>query len=421
MNFIDEVVVKLESGKGGAGAATFHREKHVPLGGPNGADGGAGGDIILVADRHLRTLSDFKLKSEFKAEDGTPANANKSGKDGKDLEIRLPVGTVVSDAETGEVYGDLNVDGMRFVICQGGRGGQGNLHYTNSVHQAPKYAQLGAPSDELSVKLELKLLADAGLIGLPNAGKSTLLSQSTKARPKIGNYPFTTISPNLGVANIAHKSFVLADLPGLIEGASEGHGLGHQFLKHTERTKVLVHVVDAFPIDGSDPWENYQLIENELGLYSADLASRPRVIALNKMDLQSLGDIEAVEANFRQTSHPIFRVSGATGEGIERLLFHLAEVIEEADAHAPATVVTLPSRPRMDDSWDVEETEDGFRVVGARIARLVAMTDTTKREALYGLHKKLERIGVINKLRQMGAEDGDTVEIDGWQFEFTDW
>lgn len=421
MNFIDEVVVKLESGKGGAGAASFHREKHVPLGGPNGADGGSGGDIILIADRHLRTLSDFKLKSEFKAEDGTQAVGNKNGKDGKDLEIRLPVGTIITDAESGELYADLNIEGMRFVICQGGRGGQGNLHYTNSVHQAPKYAQLGAPSDELTVKLELKLLADAGLIGLPNAGKSTLLSQVTKARPKIGNYPFTTLSPNLGVANIANNSFVIADLPGLIEGASEGHGLGHRFLKHTERTKVLVHVVDAFPIDETDPWDNYNLIENEIALYSAELAARPRVICLNKMDLQTMGDIDAVEAKFRQTSYPIFRISGVTGEGVERLLYHLAQVIEEEDAHAPAQVVTLPSRPRMSDEWGVEKTANGFKVTGARIARLVAMTDTTKREALYGLHKKLERIGVINKLRQLGAEDGDTVDIDGWQFEFTDW
>jgi GTP-binding protein len=421
MNFIDEVVVRLESGKGGSGAATFHREKHVPLGGPNGADGGRGGDIVLVADRHLRTLSDFKLKSEFKAEDGTGADAQKNGKSGKDLEIRLPVGTVVTDAESGDLFADLNIDGMRFVICQGGRGGLGNLHYTNSVHQAPQYAQHGAPSDEVTVKFELKLLADAGLIGLPNAGKSTLLSQVTKARPKIGNYPFTTLSPNLGVASIGNKSFVIADLPGLIEGASEGHGLGHQFLKHTERTKVLVHIVDAFPIDETDPWENYNLIETELALYSADLAARPRVVALNKMDLHTMGDIEAIEAKFKHSGHRIFRISGVTGEGVEPLLYHLLGVIEQADSEAPAAVITLPSRPRMDNTWDVKQTPKGFEVTGARIVKLVAMTDTTKREALYNFHKKLERIGVIDKLRDLGAEHGDTVTIDGWQFEFTDW
>ncbi len=422
MNFIDEVVVHFESGAGGDGAATFHREKFVALGGPNGADGGRGGDIILIADRHLRTLYDFKLTSEFKADDGSNAQANKNGKDGKSLEIRLPVGTIVSDAESGDVYADLNMDGMRFVLCQGGKGGLGNLHFTNSVRQAPKFAQKGAPSDEATVKLELKMLADVGLVGLPNAGKSTLLAQVSKAKPKIGNYPFTTITPNLGVAMVNNRTFVIADLPGLIEGASEGHGLGHQFLKHTERTKILVHVVDAFPIDETDPWQNYQMIEEELRQYSADLSDRPRVIALNKVDLQTMGDLDALKKQFAQADLPVFVISGVTGEGVQELLYHLGAVVQQAEADAPPAVITLPARPRMDDSWDVvQKSESTYEVTGKRIAKLVAMTNLENREALRMLHRKLEKIGVIDKLRDMGAEEGSTVVIDGWEFEYTDW
>lgn len=419
--FIDEVVVTFKSGKGGDGAATFHREKHVPFGGPNGADGGRGGDIILIADRHLRTLYDFKLTSRFDAEDGAKAAANQNGKDAKDLIIRLPVGTVVTDTEFNEILVDLNIDGMKYIICKGGKGGMGNLHFTNSVRQAPKFAQKGAPADEISVKLELKMLADAGLVGLPNAGKSTLLSQISRAKPKIANYPFTTLTPNLGVVYLGDKSFVVADLPGLIEGASEGHGLGHQFLKHTERTKVLVHIVDAFPIDETDPWENYLMIEAELEKYSKDLYNRPRVVALNKIDLQIMGDLEEVKAKFAQTGHPLFLISGVTTEGIEEMLWALQKIVEEEEGETESVVIAPVLRHRDDAHWEVVVEDNEYHVRGKRIERLVAMTSLENREALRYLHKRLEKIGVINRLRDMGAEPGSTIVIDNWVFEFTDW
>lgn len=419
--FIDEAEVRFESGKGGDGAATFHREKHVPFGGPNGADGGRGGDIILIADRGVRTLYDFQLRSEHKAEDGTNAHSNKNGKDGKSLEIRVPVGTVVTDLDMDEQLVDLSMDGMQFILCRGGRGGLGNLHFTSSVRQAPKFAQKGAPSEEVRVKLEIKMMADAGLIGLPNAGKSTLLGQISRAKPKIGAYPFTTLSPNLGVVSLGDKTYVVADLPGLIEGASEGHGLGHQFLRHAERTKVMIHVVDAFPIDESDPWENYQLIEQELSRYSEEISRRPRLIALNKIDLQSLGDLDQLIEQFQSTGLPVFAISGATGQGVEPLLWKTLEVIEAEEKAAPPPVIQPTVRIREPETWEVVHEDGEFHVKGRRIDRLVAMTDLENRDAVRYLHKRLEKIGVIDRLREMGAEAGSVVVIDNWEFEFTDW
>lgn len=423
MTFIDEVTVTLTSGNGGDGAATFHREKHVPRGGPNGANGGRGGDVVLVADRHLRTLYDFKLRGDFKAGDGSNAQANKAGKDGDSLEIRVPVGTMVTDATFSEPIADLSAEGARFVVCRGGRGGLGNLHYTNSVRQSPTFAQRGEPGEELLITLELKLLADAGLVGLPNAGKSTLLGQISRAKPKVGAYPFTTITPNLGVAQVGHKSFVVADLPGLIEGASEGLGLGHQFLRHTERTKVLVHVVDGFPIDGTDPWENYQLVEQELAKYSASLAARPRLIALNKLDLRSMGDPDALLAQFQQAGHPIFMISGATGEGIEPLLFRVLEVIEEAEAaEASQVVITpLPKAAREPETWEVKRENTYWRVSGRKVERMVAMTALDNNEGVRHLHKRLDRMGVIASLQETGVKEGDTVVVGDYVFEFTEW
>jgi GTP-binding protein len=293
--FIDEAVVDFQSGTGGSGAVGFHREKHVPRGGPNGSDGGKGGDIILIADSHKRTLYDFSLINHYRADNGVHAIGNKKGKDGRYIELKVPVGTVITDAETGALIADLNIHGMKYVICKGGRGGHGNMHYVSSVRQAPNFAEKGEPGEKKHVRMELKLLADVGLVGLPNAGKSTLLSMISAARPKIADYPFTTIVPNLGVVTVADQTFVVADLPGLIEGAHEGIGLGHQFLKHAERTKVLIHVVDVYPIDESDPYENYLLIENELRQYQAELANRPRVIALNKIDLLPFGGFNEVK------------------------------------------------------------------------------------------------------------------------------
>jgi len=419
--FLDEAIAEFVSGDGGSGAVAFHREKHVPRGGPNGADGGRGGDVILIADRNKRTLYDFKLKPRYEAPLGKHALGNKKGANGGNIEIKVPVGTVVTDQDLGDTLIDLNVHGMKYVICRGGRGGRGNLHYVSSVRQVPNFAEKGAPGETVRAKLELKLLADIGLIGLPNAGKSTLLSQISAAQPKIGDYPFTTIYPNLGVVRMAEETFVVADLPGLIEGASEGIGLGHQFLKHAERTKALVHVVDLFPIDESDPLANYRLIEDELSKYSAEIAARPRLLALNKIDLAPAGHYVERRAVFEDLGVPLFPISAATGEGVQSLVYAMIEALRSAELSAPVEVL-MPTLQRRDsdDEWDVKPHEMGFELVGRRIRRMVAMTDLGNRDALRYLHRRLTRLGVIDKLREAGAEDGDTVIIGDHMFSFDD-
>lgn len=418
--FLDEAEVTFVSGRGGSGAVSFHREKHVPRGGPNGADGGKGGDIILIADRGKRTLYDFKLQDKFQAQDGVHGVGNKRGKDGKPIEIKVPVGTIVRDLDLDELLVDLNVHGMKFVIAKGGRGGYGNQHYTSSVRQAPNFAQKGAPEEIVRAKLELKLLADIGLIGLPNAGKSTLISGISAARPKIADYPFTTIVPNLGVVRFHEDSFVVADMPGLIQGASEGIGLGHQFLKHVERNRLLVHVVEVFPADGSDPIANFELIENELRLYSEDIWKRPRIIALSKMDTVPSEDYDAIRQRFEKLGLPLFPISAVTGEGLEPLLFEMHRTLKEA-LEEPEIPVLMPAMSREHDlEWDIEKTDEGFEITGKRIRRLVTMTDLENSDAVRYLHRRLQRLGVIDKLRDLGAEEGDTVFVGPAVFAFTD-
>jgi GTP-binding protein len=418
--FLDEAVVEFISGRGGSGAVSFHREKHVPRGGPNGADGGRGGDIVLIADRNRRTLYDLKIQQRFQAADGEHGVGNKRGRDGKGVEVRLPVGTIVTDSATGEVLVDMTTNGMKYVICKGGKGGKGNMHYTSSVRQAPNFAQKGAPGEHLTTRLELKLLADVGLIGLPNAGKSTLISRISAARPKIADYPFTTIVPNLGVVRYGDDTFVVADMPGLIQGASEGVGLGHQFLKHVERNRVLVHVVDSFPVDGSDPFDNYNLIENELKLYSEEIWSRPRIIALNKMDVIPHDQSNALRERFETLDKPLYPISGVTGEGIQNLLHEVNETLKATMPEEEVPVLMPALKVGDEDFWDVEPVDGGFQVVGKRMERMVAMTDLANSEAVRYLHRRLERIGVIDKLRQMGAEEGDEVRVGDVTFAFTD-
>jgi len=418
--FLDEAVVDFASGKGGSGSVSFHREKHVPRGGPNGADGGRGGDIILLAERSKRTLYDFKLQPKFHADPGEHAVANKRGKDAKDVLIRVPVGTVVTDTVTGDVIADLNAHGLKVILCKGGRGGFGNLHYVSSVRQVPNFAQKGEPGERIMAKLELKLLADVGFIGLPNAGKSTLISQISAAKPKIADYPFTTIIPNLGVVRVGDETFVVADMPGLILGASEGKGLGYQFLKHVERTRVLVHLVDVFPIDESDPVANYETIETELKLYSEEVWARPRVIALNKIDLLPPSDVEELRVKFEQYGHTIFPISAATSQGIEPLLYKVVEILKATEPDEAIPIV-VPAMHKSDESvWTVEEIEGEFVVIGKRIERMVAMTNLDREDDLRYLHRRLERLGVINKLREAGATEGDTVRIGEFEFGFTD-
>jgi len=418
--FLDEAVVEFSSGKGGAGSATFHREKHVPRGGPNGADGGRGGDVVLIADRNKRTLYDFKLNHEIKAGNGGDAIGNKRGKDAETIELKVPVGTVVFDHLTNQPVVDLNLDGMKFVLCKGGKGGKGNLHYTNSVRQAPTFAQLGAPGDTLVARLELKLLADVGLIGLPNAGKSTLISRISASKAKIADYPFTTIEPNLGVVNYRDDSFTVADMPGLIEGASEGRGLGHQFLKHVERTRVLIHLVECMPADVSDPASNFETIEKELKSYSETIWSRPRIIALSKVDTIPPEEVNLIADSFEDYGVPIFQISAVTGQGIESLLQATVDKLHEQDK-IPQAPIMMPSMKAPEDlSWEVELIGDTFEVHGKRIQRMVAMTNMKNDEALRYLHRRLERLGVINRLRDLGAEEGDTVKIGNLEFAFAE-
>lgn len=420
--FIDEAVVTLESGKGGDGATSFHREKHVPRGGPDGADGGRGGDVVLVADEHVRTLYDVRLHRHYKADDGSSALRDKSGKNAKDIEIRVPVGTVVHDDEIDEALVDLNVHGMKYVACRGGRGGNGNLHFTSSVRQAPTIAQRGAPGETVRVRLELRLLADVGLVGLPNAGKSTLLGALSAARPKIADYPFTTLEPNLGIVKAGDDTFVMADLPGLIEGASEGRGLGHQFLRHAERTRVLVHVVDGFPIDGTDPIDNYRTIEKELSLYSGQLKDKKRLTLMNKCDLAPPEDVDVMLGFFREAGVEPMPVSAATGEGLHELVFKIATLLKESDSQQPVHVITPVFRKPVDTTWEVvRKGPNEFVVTGERIERLIHMTKLEDSESLRYLHRRLERIGVLNRLRDLGVEEGDTVRIAGWAFDYEDW
>lgn len=418
--FLDEAVVEFASGRGGSGAVSFHKEKHVPRGGPDGADGGRGGDVVLIADRGRRTLYDLKLTQKFEAKDGGHGVSNKRGKDAKNIEVKVPVGTIITNTETGETVVDMNTHGMKFIVAKGGRGGFGNNHYTTSVRQAPNFAQKGAPGEKIIAKLELKLLADVGLVGLPNAGKSTLISRISAARPKIADYPFTTIIPNLGVVRHRNDTFVVADMPGLIEGASSGVGLGHQFLKHVERCRVLVHVVDVFPVDESDPVENFKLIEQELKLYSEELWVRPRIIALNKVDIVPSELYNDIRERFEALELPLFPISGVTGQGLEPLLDSMYETLQAAGTESAVPVLMPALETAFDITFDVEKTETGYRVKGRRIVRIVAMTDLENDEAVRYLHRRLDRLGVIAKLREAGAVDGDEVEIGEATFGFTD-
>jgi GTPase len=334
--------------------------------------------------------------------------------------VKVPVGTVVTDIDIGDVLVDMSQHGMKYVLCKGGKGGFGNQHYASSVRQAPNFAQKGAPGEVLHAKLELKLVADVGLIGMPNAGKSTLISRISAAKPKIADYPFTTIVPNLGVVRVRDDTFVVADMPGLIRGASEGVGLGHQFLKHVERTRVLVHVVDGFPVDESDPLQNYEIIENELRMYSEEIWARPRIIALNKVDIIPPELYNELRMRFEGLGHPLVPISGVTGQGLDQLLNLVWEELQKHLEEPPLPVLMPLADPNQGPAFEIEMDDDVFVIKGKRVERLVAMSDVENRESLRYLHRRLERLGVINKLREMGAEEGSSVVIGDFEFAFTD-
>ncbi|MDI3256567.1 MAG: GTPase ObgE [Kyrpidia sp.] len=420
--WIDTATIYVRGGDGGNGIVSFRREKYVPLGGPAGGDGGRGGDVILEVDEGLRTLMDFRYQRHFKAdrgENGKPKNQR--GKSAEDRVIKVPPGTVVRDRDTGRILGDLIHHGQRLVVARGGRGGRGNVHFATPRNKAPRMAENGEPGEERWIVLELKVLADAGLVGMPSVGKSTLLAAVTAAKPKTADYPFTTLSPNLGVVDVGEgRSFVLADLPGLIEGAHLGQGLGHQFLRHIERTRVIVHVVDMAGPEGRDPYDDWKQINEELRLYDPRLLERPQVIAANKMDLPKAE--ERLET-FRERvgDVPVFPISAATGKGVRELMFAVADMLDRQPASE-----SLEDAPRgpvfrlEDEPFRVERGGDGFVVRGERVEKLVSMTPLSQEEAVHRLARTLRRMGVDEALRLYGARDGDTVRIGEFEFEFVD-
>ncbi|RMG22060.1 MAG: GTPase ObgE [Armatimonadetes bacterium] len=420
--FVDEIQIVVTAGRGGDGAATFRREKHVPRGGPDGGDGGRGGDVVLVADAGMNTLLDYRFKSRYRAEDGGPGgSAKKHGKDGDSVELRVPVGTIVRDAETGEVLADLVEDGQRVVVARGGQGGRGNLHFTTSVRQAPTFAEKGEPGENRTIRLELRLLADVGLVGKPNAGKSTLLSAVSAARPEIADYPFTTLVPYLGLVRVGEESFVMADLPGLIEGAAEGKGLGIRFLKHISRTRLLLHVVEAQPLDGSKPEENLRAIQRELEAYSKELADRPRIIVLSKCDLLPEEEAQAKAADLAEEfGAECFAISAVTGAGVQPLLRRIALVLKEIPRPKPIVEETIGEQPAEAEKerFQVLVEEGVYRVRGREIEDLIRRFDLENDEAVSILQRRLERVGLFDALKSAGAQEGDTVVVGPFEFEY---
>jgi GTP-binding protein len=443
MIFVDEVTVDIAAGSGGRGAVAFRKEKYVPHGGPSGGDGGKGGDVILEADSNLSTLLDFQFQHKYVANrGGDGASKDMYGRDSVDLVLKAPIGTVATNVETGRVVADLTHHGQRVVIAKGGRGGKGNMHFATSTLQAPKFAENGDPGEGYRVKLELKLLADVGIIGFPNVGKSSLIAAVSAVRPKIADYPFTTLIPHLGVVKVdddPSHTFVMADIPGLIEGANEGLGLGHQFLRHIERTRLLVHVIDVSGFSGREPIADFDAINNELAKYSERLSSLPQIVALNKLDIADREQVDAIELELRARGvESIFLISAATGEGTGPLIYRLAEILptlkDEFSTQAiPDGVVRITpetmaaQRPganryaqRRFKVQKSETDDDIYEVIGQGMERMVAITPMDNEHAVRRLQRILEKAGVYEKLRAVGAKDGDTVRIGTIEFEYID-
>lgn len=420
--FIDIANIKLKAGNGGDGAVAWRREKYEPAGGPAGGDGGNGGNIILKTDEGIHTLMDFRYKREYKAPNGENGRSKKQfGKNGEDIILRVPVGTLVKDKETGGVIVDLKENNQEFIIAKGGRGGRGNAKFTTSTRQAPTFAQAGSRGEEHEITLELKLLADVGLVGFPNVGKSTLLSVVSAAKPKIANYHFTTLKPNLGVVNLGPEmSFVIADIPGLIEGASEGLGLGDEFLKHVERTKVLIHVLDISGSEGRDPIEDFYKINEELEGYNEKLATKPQIIFANKMDIPGAEEnLEKLKAELGD-KYKIFSGSVATTENLMELMKYTYNEVQshvEDDQYETFDNVYVPKRER-EEGINVYEDNGRYVVDGPYIDKLLRSTYFDSNESLRYFQENLRKNGVIDRLRELGVEEGDTVYIGEWEFEF---
>ncbi|ADL07533.1 GTPase ObgE [Thermosediminibacter oceani] len=421
--FVDRAKIYVKAGDGGNGVVAFRREKYVPRGGPSGGDGGKGGDVVLMVDSNLSTLQDFKYRAHYKAQRGQNGQgSNKIGKSGEDLVIKVPPGTVVKDAETGEILADLVKPGQTFIAARGGRGGRGNARFVSPVNQAPDFAEKGEPGEERWILLELKLLADVGLIGFPNAGKSTLLSRMTAARPKIADYPFTTLTPNLGVVDMGPtgRSFVVADIPGLIEGAHEGLGLGHEFLRHVERTRVLVHIIDAAGLE-NDPVEGFYIINRELAAFSEKLAQKPQIVAANKMDLpQARENLDRIKSQLEPRGYEVVPISAATGEGVKELIYKIIQYLDKVGDAALETVEVKKYTIKEEDEIRVERVGDVFQVKGKVIERLVVMTDLDNESAVKRLQQAFKRMGIDELLKEKGIKEGDTVRIGNAEFYYTE-
>ena len=421
--FVDYAKIIIKSGDGGDGAATFRREKYVAAGGPDGGDGGRGGDIYFEVDPNANTLIDFRYTKKFKAENGqNGSGSHRFGKSGSDCIVKVPLGTIVKDAETGKVIVDLSTEGQKELILKGGRGGKGNSHFATSTRQAPRFAIDGEKGKEKEVILELKLLADVGLVGFPNVGKSTILSRVTKATPKIADYHFTTIDPNLGVVKTEYgDSFVLADIPGIIEGASEGIGLGTQFLRHVEKTRLLLHVIDIAGTEGRNPVDDFNKINDELKKYSEKLSTRKQIIVANKIDsMQDDSNLKEIEEIAKQKEIEIYKISAVTGEGLNELFNHVAEVIktlpkEEVVDIEDRIVYTLEDEA---DEFTIDIIDGEFIVEGPAVERLMGRVNIGDNESYHYMEKMLKKLGVEEALREKGVKEGDTVKLLEWVFEW---
>ena len=419
--FADRAKVIIKSGRGGDGHVSFRREKYVPNGGPDGGDGGKGGDVIFVVDEGINTLSDYRHRRKFAAEPGQEGGKkNCHGKNGADLILKVPEGTIIKDAESGKVIADMSGENRRQVVLRGGRGGQGNQHYATATMQAPKYAQPGQDAIEIEVQLELKVIADVGLVGFPNVGKSTFLSRVTNAQPKIANYHFTTLQPNLGVVDLEDgDGFVIADIPGLIEGASDGVGLGHEFLRHIERTKVIIHIVDAAGTEGRDPIADIKAIDKELEAYNPDLLKKPQVIAANKIDENEI--IAALRNEFEKDGIRVFPISAVSGQGVRELLFHVRELL--AKCPKETFVYEQEFDPALqffkDEPYTITRADDGaFVVEGPKIEKMLGYTNLESEKGYLFFQKFLREQGIIEELEKQGIEDGDTVRMYYNEFDY---
>ncbi|WJY28191.1 MULTISPECIES: GTPase ObgE [Sporosarcina] len=427
--FVDHVKVYVKGGDGGDGIVAFRREKYIAFGGPAGGDGGKGGDVTFVVDEGLRTLMDFRYQRHFKAPRGQHgANKNQHGRQGEDMVVKVPPGTVVTDVETGEIIADLVEDGQRAVIARGGRGGRGNSRFVTPQNTAPELSEKGEPGVEREISLELKVLADVGLVGFPSVGKSTLLSVISSAKPKIGDYHFTTLVPNLGLVETDdHRTFVMADLPGLIEGAHEGVGLGHQFLRHIERTRVIVHVIDMSGLEGRDPFEDFETINAELEQYNLRLTERPQIIVANKMDMPDAADnLELFKEQLGKTDHKIFPISALTRNGLEELLYAIADLLEvtpDFPLHETAEdeeehSVLYKYEPETPDFKITRDDDGAYVLSGYAIERMFKMTDFNFDQSVRKFGRQMRGMGVDDALRERGAQNGDIVRLLDFEFEF---